>query len=101
MKNASHPQALCDLREHRRVVDEDRVRWGGLGKVKSEPEDLDVELSHSNKTRRDECVHKPVEPEGANAAGIDLARLITNDVVIGSDFFHFSAISQIYFVKSE
>ncbi len=77
--NASHPQALRNLNEHRGVVDEDSALWGGLGKVKSEPEDLNVGFPHSNETGRDECVHKPVEPEGANAMGIHLARLITND----------------------
>jgi len=79
MKNASHPQALRNLNEHRGVVDEDSVRWRRLGKVESESKDLGVGLPHSNETGRDECVHKPVEPEGANAMSIDLARLITDD----------------------
>jgi hypothetical protein len=76
--NASHPQALRNLNEHRGVVDEDSALWGGLGKVKGEPEDLNIWLPHSNETGRDECVHQLVEPEGANAMGIDLARLIAD-----------------------
>jgi hypothetical protein len=76
--NASHPQALRNLNEHRGVVDEDSALWGGLGKVKSEPEDLNIWLPHSNETGRDECVRQLVELEGPNAMGIDLARLVAD-----------------------
>ena len=77
--NASHPEAFRNLNEHLSVVDKDSPLRGRLGKIKSEPEDLNIGLPHSNETGRDECVHQPVEPEGTNAMGIHLARLITND----------------------
>jgi hypothetical protein len=67
------------LNEHWRVVDEDGLGWGGLGKVESKPEDLDVRLPHPNKAGRDEGIHNPVELEGANAVCIDLTRFIAND----------------------
>jgi hypothetical protein len=76
--NASHPQALRNLDEHRGVVDEDSALRGCLGKVKGEPEDLNIWLPHSNETGRDECVHQLVELEGPNAMGIDLARLVAD-----------------------
>ena len=77
--NASHPEAFRNLNEHLSVVDKDSPLRGRLGKIKSELEDFDVGFPHSNETGGDECVHQPVEPEGTNAMGIHLARLITND----------------------
>ena len=77
--NASHPETFRDLNEHRSVIDEDSAFWRGLGKIKSEPENIDVRLSHPDETGRDECVHELVQAEGPDAMGIDLARLITND----------------------
>jgi hypothetical protein len=77
--NALHSQAFRNLNEHRSVVDEDDAIWRRLGEVKSEPEYLDVGLPHSDETGGDEGVNKWVEFEGANAVGIDLARLIDND----------------------
>ena len=78
MKDASNAQAFRDLDEHRRVVDEDGLRRGCLGNVESKPKDLNVRLAHVNETGRDERIDKPVEPEGANAIRIHLARFIAD-----------------------
>jgi hypothetical protein len=56
VKDALHTQALRNLNEHGRVIDIDSSRGCCLGYVKSEPEDLDVRLPHSDETRRDESV---------------------------------------------
>jgi hypothetical protein len=79
MENTSHSQPLSNLNKHCSVVDEKGALWSRLGKVKSEPEDLNIGLTHSNETGRDECVNKPVELERANSVGINLAGLITHD----------------------
>jgi hypothetical protein len=60
MKNASNPQACSGLNEHRGVVYKNGLSHGGLGKIERKPKDLDVRLSHSNETGRDEGVHNPV-----------------------------------------
>ena len=79
VKYALHPQTFRNLHEHRGIVDKHSALRGRLGKVKGEPKDLNVGLAHSYETGRDEGIHEPVEPKGACAVGVDLARLIADD----------------------
>ena len=79
MVDAGHSESLRDLHEHRSVIDEDSSRRNSLGKVDGEPEDLDIGLSHANKTGRDECVRQLVECEGLYAMGIHRSRLVADD----------------------
>src|ERR1039458_1657141 len=78
MKNASNPQALRDLNEHRSVFDIDDVLRRRLGDVQRKPKDVCVGLADVDEARGNKSIDKAVELELANAIRIYLARFVAD-----------------------
>jgi hypothetical protein len=78
VKNASNPQALRDLDEHRGVVDVDYVTEWHLGDVQRQPKDVCVGLAEVDEAGGNNAIYKPVQFELANPMRIQFARFVAD-----------------------
>jgi hypothetical protein len=73
VNNASNPQAVSDLSEHRAVFDVEDLPGLHLGNVQRQPKELRVGFADVDKARENKEVHKPVQPELANPIRVEFA----------------------------
>jgi hypothetical protein len=78
VKNASNPQTLRNLDEHRGVFDIDYLPDWRLGDVKHKPKDVRVGLANVDEAGGNKRIHKPVQLELSNPIRIQFAPFVAD-----------------------
>src|SRR5271157_2107635 len=78
VKNASNPQPLRDLDEHRCVFDVQHLAGWRLCDVKSQPKDVRVGLADMDEAGRNKCIDKAVQLELTNPISIDFTSFVAD-----------------------
>src|SRR5208282_1002609 len=78
VKNASNPQTLRYLDEHRSIFNIDHLPGWHLGNVQRQPKDVRVRLAEVDKARGNKSIHKPVQFELSNPIRIQFTRFVAD-----------------------
>lgn len=78
MKDAANPQTLCDLHEHRSVLDMDYLPHWRLGSVQGEAKDARAGLTEMDEAGGDKAIDELVQTELVNPIIVYYARFVAD-----------------------